>query len=189
MAMVMSTPIFACEWLVTEADFQPREFDGELWFVMPADRYQQLQSLCSDISGLLQRNQQTITELRQRTQQQQALLDDFQQQLQRYQQVVANAERINARYQNLSEAYQSQLQQQQTLLQRYQQTAQAFDELAGDYRELAAKPFSRYRLGMALGAGSDGLAGAVQAGIGPWSLMLHSMDGRSSALVGAELRF
>jgi hypothetical protein len=180
----------ACELIVQADDFERRQVNGEWVYLMPAARFDALQRQgCMPVTQLLQDNQQSIAELQRQVVEQQQLITDYQRQIELYQQVVAEASRINQRYDNLASSYQQQLQQQQSLIQRYQQTADEFDALAGDYRDLAAQGLSRYRLGLALGAGNEGMAGAVQFGVGRWLVLLHSLDGHASALVGTEIRF
>ena len=178
-----------CDLIIEASDLVAQQINGETVYTLSAQHYQALSQPCINVADMLQRNQDNLAAYRRQVVEQQQLIDDYQQQIEHYRQVVAEASQINQRYQSLSDDYQLQLQQQAGLIRRYQQSADELDSLAGDYRQLAARSLQRYRVGLAVGAGNHGLAGALQAGIGPWSLMLHRMGDHNSALVGAELQF
>ncbi len=180
-----------CEMLITPANLSQQTINGQVVYLLPADKVQQTQNItgCVNYTELLQKNQDDSRKASADIAALQQQNADLAQQLEKYRILVADQTQLGDRYSQLSTQYQDQVKQCQALNTNLISVADKLDTLSGEYRSIAVQSLSRYRVGAAVGGGSEGFASQLHVGYDTLNLFIHNYDDRTSALIGAELRF
>lgn len=180
-----------CDLLLKSSDLKPLEVNGEI--LMVADPQKVRESLavtgCAEIAAELERLKTALAQRDQLLQQYQQLVADYDGQIGRHQQTLEKTQQLNDQYSQLTNDYNLQIDRYETVTRDMSQLSHELDDLAEEYRDLAVDMMSRYRLGAAVGGGSEGLASQLQLGYDHLNLFLNNYNDRTSAMVGAEIRF
>ncbi|MCY0965968.1 hypothetical protein [Parathalassolituus penaei] len=181
----------SCDVVLKSSDLKPIEINGQRLVVVDVAlvTHSVATTGCVQVVDELLRLRQAIASRDQLLADFRQLTADYEGQLAQHGQVLDRSQRLNEDYSHLSEDFSQQLQSYQQITSDMSDVAHRLDDLAGEYRDLASDMLYRYRLGAALGGGSDGLAGQLQFGYDHLNLYLHNYDNHTSALVGAEIRF
>lgn len=181
-----------CDVLIRTSDITEVVIDGESFQVIRPGAVDEslMQTECVPIQKELDR---LTTQLAERD----ALLNDFealstryQRQLEGYREVQSRALSLNLEYRDLTGKYSEQVTHYEAVSHQLSGVAHDLDDLAGRYRSIAEQMLTRYRLGVALGSGDQGgLARQVHVGIDRVNVYVHDYDNRTSALIGAEIRW
>merc|ERR1711879_324921 len=114
-----------------------------------------------------------------------SLVQRYENQLVEYRKVLDCSTHLNQEYRGLSQDYSGQLDRYERVSEQLSGVAHELDDLSGEYRTLAARMMNRYRIGAALGSGTEGgLAKQVHIGVESMNIYVHNYDGNTSALVG-----
>ncbi|PHS65934.1 MAG: hypothetical protein COB09_00200 [Thalassobium sp.] len=181
----------ACEMLVTPAELSQQTINGQIVYLLPANKVQQTQHItgCIDYTALLQKNQDASDQASADIAALQKQNADLAQQLEKYRALVADQTQLSGQYTQLNTQYQDQVKQCQALNTNLISVADKLDTLSGEYRSIAVQSLSRYRVGAAIGGGTEGFASQLHVGYDTLNLFIHNYDDKTSALIGAELRF
>lgn len=180
-----------CDMLVTPAELTQQTINGQIVYLLPANKVEQTQNLtgCIHYGELLQKNQDAIQQANADIAALQKHNHDLVQQLEKYRTLVADQTQLSEQYTQLNTQYQDQVTQCQALNSNLITVADKLDTLSGEYRSIAVQSLSRYRVGAAMGGGTEGFASQLHVGYDTLNLFIHNYDDKTSALIGAELRF
>ncbi|MCD8523855.1 MAG: hypothetical protein LRY66_13790 [Saccharospirillaceae bacterium] len=180
-----------CDMLVTPAELTQQTINGQIVYLLPANKVEQTQNLtgCIHYGALLQKNQDAIHQANADIAALQKQNHDLVQQLEKYRALVADQAQLSEQYTQLNTQYQDQVTQCQALNSNLITVADKLDTLSGEYRSIAVQSLSRYRVGAAVGGGAEGFASQLHVGYDTLNLFIHNYDDKTSALIGAELRF